>query len=204
VNLPSGPGYTTALGKIDLAGITSGRFGQVTEFTGDQTDKPGSGSLSGGITVINGNLTINNPMTFANAFSGSGAGLVIVYGDLTVNADVSYQSGNVNDTKKLASAGWLVLKNAGGAGGNVVINPAVTEFSGIVFAAESFTSGAGAQNLTVYGPIFTKQFNFGRTLADPNKGSETVIFDSRSVLNPPPGLSDVAKTLPNINMTTAF
>jgi len=202
LTVPSTPSYKTTLGRIDLAGIIAGKYGPVTHISGDTADIPGSGVLDGRIWVIDGNLTISNPATLTSLDGRSGGGLVVVRGDLFVNANVDYAAGPVVSLSNLASLGWVVVKNPAGLGGNVSISPTVTSFSGLVFAENTFDSGAGIVGLTVHGPILAKTFQFSRAATSATQGSESVIFDSRSNLNPPPGLADVAKSLPTIGMST--
>ncbi len=120
-----------------------------------------------------------------------------------VNANVTYQAGTAaSKLRNLSSVGWLVLKNAGGGGGNVTFGAGVTEFSGAILAEETVRTGStGGVDvpLTIYGPVVAKAFDFQRKYANAGHGSERVIFDSRAVLNPPPGLVDFAKSLPTIS-----
>jgi hypothetical protein len=135
-----------------------------------------------------------------------GSGLVVVKGNLTVNADVTYKPGAaVSALRNLASVGWLVLKRPDMTGGNVSISPSVQTFSGAVFAEEMFSSGTtgnGDVSLAVYGPVVSRKFSFERNFAAPEQGSEYVIYDSRAVLNPPPGLGDFVRTLPRFKLGT--
>jgi hypothetical protein len=204
VNAPaSASGYANLLGQIPVDRIVKGLHGPVTIFSGDQTDLPGSGVLGGRVFVVEGNLTIANPMTFSAGAGGqSGAGLILVKGDLYIKADVTYMPVSTPTLSAIPSVGWIVL-GSNGVGGNVDIDPSVTTFSGIVFAEQTFGSGtSGGQDvpLTVYGPVVAKAFDFERTFAGPLQGSEQILYDARSLLNPPPGLGDVTKALPRFEL----
>lgn len=204
VNAPTGASnYASVLGHIPVDRIVKGLHGPVTSYAGDQTDLPGSGVLGGRIFVIEGDLTISNPVVFSVGVGGqSGAGLVIVKGDLYVKADVTYAPVSTPTLSAIPSIGWIVI-GANGMGGNVHIDPSVTAFSGIVFAEQLFDSGTnGAQDLplTVYGPVVAKRFALQRTFTGPSQGSEQILYDARSVLNPPPGLGDIAKALPHFQL----
>lgn len=195
--------YTTVLGRIPLDRIEMGAYGPVTVLNGDQTDIPGSGVLGGRITIINGTLSITNPMVFSAGVGGqSGSGLVIVKGDMKVSANISYAPVSTQTLSALPSIAWLVL-GTNGSGGSLYIDPGVTTFSGLVFAEQQFDSGTtGGVDvpLTVFGPVVAKQFALRRTFADPSQGSEQFIYDARSLLNPPPGLADVVKALPHFQL----
>ncbi len=196
--------YATALGRLDIAGIEKGAYGPVTKLTGSQTDVVTSGVLGKRVWFVDGDLTLGQggAATFANGSAGDGAGLVVVRGgNLTIMGNLSYGAGVVTNLKNLASIGFLVLKS-GGVGGDVIVDPGVTTLAGAYFAEGSFTSGASMNPLTVYGPVVAKSFSFGRTFKDLTRGSEYVIYDSRTVLNPPPGLADVAKSLPAFSLGT--
>ncbi len=203
IDVPKSAGnYATANGRIDLPGILGGAYGPVTTLNGNQTDVPGSGILGGRVWVINGNLTLNSAAEFQAAAAGKGSGLIVVRGDLNVNANMTYQAGaSVAKLRNLASVGWLVIKNSGGTGGNVTFAPAVTDFAGAILSEETVrtgTTGGVDVPLTIYGPVVAKAFNFERKYANVAQGSERVVFDSRAILNPPPGLADFAKSLPVI------
>lgn len=201
--VPAGPSYATTLGRIDVAGILAGKYGPVTHLIGNQRDLPGSGVLGGRVWVVDGNLTVSSPATLGALDGQDGAGLVLVRGDLHINADVSYAASvPLSKLQSLPSLGWVVLKDASGNGGHVIVDGAVTELAGLVYAEAGFDSGSSADPLTVHGPVISKSFSLGRTYLSPTQGSETVVFDSRSLLNPPPGLADVAKALPSVEPTT--
>ncbi|TAL20391.1 hypothetical protein EPN90_01135 [Patescibacteria group bacterium] len=200
VNAPAAAtGYSTSLGRIDLAGILAGRYGPtVANVT------LSSGSLDGKVYVFDGDLAINAPLTFNSAGgSSSGGGLIVVRGNLNINADVAYESSaTVTKLKNLASVGWLVLRRPDGTGGRITLSGDVTKIAGAFFAETSFRTGPSANSLTVFGPVIAKDFVFDRTFIDPSRGSEQVVYDARTILNPPPGLADFAKALPTISLGT--
>ena len=117
----------TILGSVDLGGILGERYGPVTTIPGNTVDLSTQffnthQPLNGTIVRVTGNATINSTTTIDNAIDDtnpSGAGLVIVDGDLFINAPVVYSQELVqNSLRRLASIGWLVK-------GNVYIAPGV-------------------------------------------------------------------------------
>ena len=163
--------------------------------------------------------TINDPITFYNDTVGSGgvfngSGTIIIDGDLVINKNIVYAPVNEKNIvgKKLASVVWIV-------NGDVKVDPQVSSLAGtfivlgrrtpicssVVSSSEDlfvhcgiFSTGNSASKLTVYGSAFARQFRFERTyfdvyLKDP---AENFIIDGRLQLNPPPGMSDIAKGLP--------
>ena len=61
------------------------------------------------------------------------------------------------------------------------------------------SSDTACNPLTIEGLLFARQFNFARSgaLETIDVPAERVIFDQRLFLNPPPGLEDLTKALPN-------
>jgi hypothetical protein len=61
------------------------------------------------------------------------------------------------------------------------------------------SSETACNPLTIEGLLFARQFNFARSgaLETIDVPAERVIFDQRLFLNPPPGLEDLTKALPN-------
>ncbi len=184
--------YTNIFGKIDLDGILAGKYGTVQTITSD-AEIPDL--LGGKIYFIDGDLTINTAKVFNNgANSLSGAGLIIVQGNLNINEPISYQNGGVNNLKNLASVGWLVL-------GNVNIGPAVENVVGAFYAEGEVKTGTTNDRrtdvpLTVRGLILAKKFTFERLWRSAERGSEQVIYDGRALANTPPGMADLVKALP--------
>jgi hypothetical protein len=135
-------------------------------------------------------------------FSG-GATTFVVYGDLNINRNVTYDNTAISDFKDLPSVAYIVF-------GDVNISPEVTEVAGnfIVLGADGVNCpdiGCGIINtgsgnkfpLTVNGIMMARKFNMQRAYASVlREPSEKVIYDGRLLVNPPPGLADFAKGLP--------
>lgn len=148
LNLPSatataGPSdediYNFKLGRFDFKGLAtptpasiaagtpknSYNFEVVEDFP---TITGGSVSLAEKVYVVNtpavtGSYTIADVLTINNGEVGvSGAGTIIVRGDLIVKSDIKYQTGSVA-RKQLASAVWFVL-------GDVKVAANVKEMAG--------------------------------------------------------------------------
>lgn len=206
-SLPSGPGYELptsernyvgSFGILDVNGILGGKYGQL------QSASALPATLQGNIYHYTSNLTLNSPIEFQNgAGTVRGNGLVIVEGaDLIINANMSYQDQNVSDLKNLASIGWIVLES-GGTGGNIIINGDVTELVGAYFAENSISTGLSGEQLTMTGMMVAESFSFERDFSSRTSGSEKVDFDARVILNPPPGMTDVTRSLPGFQSIPA-
>lgn len=188
--------YVGSFGAVDVNGILNGKYGALQQ--------PGSlpDQLDGKIYYFPSGLTINAPIEFKNSSGAARAnGLVIVEGDLIIDADLSYEDRNESDLKNLASVGWIVLKKSG-AGGNVYIGGTVNRAVGAFFAEETVDTGGGTTPLEATGVFVAKNFEFKRQYASRTEGSERVIFDARVILNPPPGLSDATRSLPGFVSTS--
>ncbi len=184
--------FVGSFGSIDVNGVLNGKYGTLMT--------PGNvpNQLAGGIYYFPSGLTISSPLTFLNANGIARAnGLVIVKGDLTINADLAYQDRNESDLKNLASVGWIVLKNdSGSGGGNVNISGAVHNIVGAFFAEDTISTGNGTSQLEATGVFVARNFNLQRQFSSRTAGAEKVTFDARVILNPPPGLSDATRSLP--------
>lgn len=217
--LPVGSsGYISTLGRLDIAGILSGRFGQVVNIN----------AMSQFPTTLNGKVyvytdlnctlpvvlgSIATPTVFANT-SGSafkGSGLLVINGcDLKISGNLSYQSGGVSQyLKNLASLGIIVLSKyqVDGTyikGGNLFVDAPVSQIVGTIFAEKSIHTGTTGNRLTdvqlkAYGALISKQIFLERKYSSPTESAEMVEFDGRSVLNPPPGFQDIGKSLPTLS-----
>lgn len=193
--------YTNILGRLDLGGIRAGRYGPVVPITA-LTDIP---SLLGGKIYLyegGGTLTSASVVSWANGVgSVSGAGTIVIVGDLALNRDQIYDAAAVSNFKNLASVGWLVLDDGSETRGNITIDSAVRNLVGVFYAEGSVRTGAGANPLAVYGAMIARSFTLERTGIDPAIGSEEIIYDGRAGINPPPGLGDITKNLPEIRST---
>jgi hypothetical protein len=201
LTLPSaGTGYRGSLGVIDVVGIENGRYGPV-QVIADGSALPED--LGGRIYLYTGAGALTLPAkTFQNGTgpTGRGNGLLFVKGsNLRIVGDLVYSSPEVQGyLRNLASFGVIVTADAGGTGGNIVIDPSVRTLSGAFFAERSIRTGASTLPLTVFGLMASRELVFDRTGGTAAIASETVIFDGRAVANPPPGMQDIGKSLPTV------
>jgi hypothetical protein len=139
----------------------------------------------------------------------SGAGTIVINGDLNISSDITYATNPTLDTKieNLASVAWIVK-------GDVIIASGVKEIAGnfIVLGNGTacvpnnntanhcgafFTGGEdAAKQLTVNGLVMARKFVLQRKYVRTGEPSEKFVFDGRSIVNPPPGLGDLIKGLP--------
>lgn len=173
--------------------------------------------LAGKIYYHKGDLTISNNFDFLNGSGfASGAGTIIIDGNLIVAADnITYDNSNsLTKFRNLASVAWIVR-------GDLLIQGNVNQLAGnfIIIGdgendcdPDSEVPGCGqiyscynlanCQNrLTVLGLMMARKFYLDREFPpeDPlkgQKGSEVIIYDGRLLANIPPGLGDLAKSLP--------
>ncbi len=184
-------GYSGSFGSIDVDGILNGKYGAL------KTPAQPPDQLGGGIYYYPSGLTVSAPIVFKNSAGVARAnGLVVVKGDLHIDADLEYQDRNESDLKNLASVGWIVLKDAGGSGGNVYVSGTVRKLVGAFYAENGIDTGEGTTQLEAAGAFVARNFSFKRQYASRTSGSERVTFDARLILNPPPGLSDAGRSLP--------
>ncbi|HNS34337.1 MAG TPA: hypothetical protein PKG83_03940 [bacterium] len=178
--------------------------------------------LAGKVYYRDGDLTVSN-LTFNNALQEGekGNGVVVVNGDLLINGNINYGTGSIMSPKQLASVAWLVK-------GDVIVDPLVSKIAGamIILGQEAgasclyeggatcdspvdypeyvqnhygiFFSGASNNPLTVIGLVVARAFDFDRTYADLQIGSEQIIYDGRLSANPPPGMEGFVEGLPVI------
>lgn len=212
IDLPIGPGgYVSTLGRLDVNGVLNGRYGEVETITSQsQMDNP----LNGKVYVYEcgaGDFTLSS-RTFLNA-SGTdtrGSGLLVIKGcNLNVTGDLAYQGTGVTQyLRNLASFGILVLAQYSGStyvsGGNISIDPSVTQIVGTMYAERSIATGSTGdrdtdQQLEVYGALVSREILLERRWSRPDEAAEVIEFDGRGVVNPPPGYQDIAKSLPTVS-----
>lgn len=138
---PFGP---NVLSRLDIDSLITAdpvtskdRFGYIvnTYAGGDLSD----GSLLGMAPVLNnqvyhvtGDATIDHPMVITKGDIGtntSGNGVIIIDGDLEINAPVTYDSTALGDITEMPSLAVIVR-------GNIYINSLVGEFAGVVVAID--------------------------------------------------------------------
>ena len=66
----------------------------------------------------------------------------------------------------------------------------------------TFSTGAGPQQLTIFGAVIAKQLQLQRTASAGGGASERVVADGRVLLNTPPGFVDILSTLPTWQFRT--
>jgi hypothetical protein len=220
-------GYVSNIGKVDVAGIVAGRYGVVTSIA---TDASLPTSLNGGIYLYdrdaqggtcpssgpNGASTAFqvNAKTFNNATqaTGRGNGLLIVKGcDIVIAGNLAYQAAGVSTyLRNLASIGVIDLsKYVSGVptyGGNIYINSGVTSIVGLYFAERSIHTGSTGGTFTdvqlnVSGALVSHDIKLERRYGSQSAAAENITFDARSIVNPPPGMQDVTKSLPTVRDT---
>ncbi len=164
-----------------------------------------SAELGGQVYYVKGNLTVDQPAQFLNAAaaSGSGAGLFVVDGNLTIQSDITYQAAPISGSaiRTLASAGWLVRGNVTVAGG---VGQIVGAFyvAGTSSGGGSFNSGSSPTQLNVFGAVIAKQLLLNRTYSAAGQPSERVVADGRILLNTPPGFANILQSLPTWQFRT--
>jgi hypothetical protein len=220
ISLPAnGTGYASSLGRLDVAGILSGRYGTVKTITSESGIE--TSPLGGKVYVYDGTSGCPSggsftlpAKTFYNATgqSGRGNGILVIKGcDLNITGNISYDVSGIGAgqyLRNLASFGVLVLaKYQSGSylsGGNITIAPGVTNLVGTIYAERTISTGSNGSPrldvpLQVYGAFVARQVNLQRQASTPSTPAESVVFDGRSVVNPPPGYQDVTKSLPSVS-----
>lgn len=203
--------YTNILGRLDLGGLITKVNGNLNKYGQeivdiDQATDIGypNGILGDKIYYKNGNLNINDEMSFKNG-SGyeSGAGTVVVDGDLYIYADIYYNNQPlIQRLINLASLAWIVK-------GNIYISSDVQRLAGVFMALgqegcvgpvcgliDTAAFALPDKPLEVSGLMIARQFAFSRQYLSPSKGAERIIYDGRILANIPPGLEDFAPALP--------
>ena len=206
IALPTqGTQYQGTLGSLDMNGILNGRYGTVIPIVSDAGIPA---VLDGKVYYSSGNLTLN-AKTFSNggaqnsghAVTERGNGLLVVTGTLTINGNIGYQTQSLpTSIRNLSSFGVIVKKDALGVGGDIRIAPGVTSISGAYFAENKIYTGtnspAADSPLQVFGIMAAKQFSLQRVYPSSTVAAEQFIQDGRAVANPPPGMTELSKTLP--------
>jgi hypothetical protein len=218
-DLPStGNGYVSNLGRLDVAGILAGRYGQVVNIA-DGNGVPAL--LDGKVYVYDRDLQggacpsgedfVLDARVFQNAAGevGRGNGLLVVKGcNIRLTGNLGYQAAGVDQyLRNLASFGVLALtKYVGGvatSGGMVFVDPGVTQIVGLYFSEHAFSSGSTGATFTdvplkIYGAVVSNDIRLERRFSSPTEPAEDIVFDGRGVVNPPPGTQDITKSLPTV------
>ena len=229
--------YTNALGKIDIDGLIpsdteppyrniENKYGSLVDaYEGDTSaesieNSPGytwgeeGARLNGKIYYIQGDLTVNNDLTFNIGTEPdfiNGTGTIIVDGDLSIEANTYYEQEGitlVDKIIKLPVVAWLVR-------GDVNILGSVEKTVGVYISVDDelgdggiIRTGESNELLEVSGAMIAKRFEFQRTgfydLEKPEEKftniqpAEKIINDGRAGANTPPGLQDFSLAFPVI------
>lgn len=221
LNIPDeSNGYKNELGRLDFEKLETDT-GDGKNVYGDSLDTLSSLAELGSEYTMNGQVLVlgsaNNPgtfsldqaVTFKNATASpstganyNGAGVIIVYGDLNINANTFYESSQIQDVQNLASVAWIVH-------GNVTIGENVASTAGAYFVLQHNGAAAGGRFITrpatnqqfiLSGLVMAHDFDLQRTyqgtLGTPAP-AELFRYDGRILINTPPGLRDYTSTLPH-------
>jgi hypothetical protein len=200
--------YRTTLGVVDFENLLDGEEIVNNSETYNLADAMVLKSKVYHFTSPNG-LTIDKPIAFHNdrdkGFDYSGAGTIIIEGDLRINKDMNYESAPVTrQIENLASVVWIVK-------GDVIIAPSVTKLVGLFVVlgkdgvacpndhCGQFKTGNDTGNptqLIVSGAIIARKIVFERTYKVSSRPAEQIIYDGRAAVNVPIGLEDIGKGLP--------
>ncbi|HTM68435.1 MAG TPA: hypothetical protein VL426_03990 [Candidatus Binatia bacterium] len=195
--------YSSVLGRLDVAGLRNGKYGAVTTIGGAALDSYLDTALEGRIIRVAGDAAVS-AHTILNG-SARGAGTVFIDGgNLTIQGDLQYSGASVpTSLDQLASLGWIVVPDSGGAKGNVYVKGTVTTIVGTFYVggSDGFYSVAPPDSdspapLTLYGMMIAREFHLSRSYKSLTQGSERFIYDGRAVVDPPPGFGDLTRALP--------
>lgn len=210
----TGEFYYNQLGFLDVQGIENGDFSPTTSLN---QNVGGSLQLNGYSFIRNGDMNVTSPLVFqiANG-STSGAGTILVKGDLYINSDITYENNTITNLVNLPSASFIVL-------GDVIVDTSVTNIDANFFVLgngnncpanlETASAGCGrfstgdtdASSLTINGMVMAKQFNLQRDYTDAiNTPAELFNFDGRLLANPSPGFADFSTNFPKYEENVPF
>ena len=223
LNLPSmGTGYRSELGRLELEKLTTQVIGSenvygdtVTTLSNDLTELTNNTFLNGGVYVVgdgSSTYTLSHEVLFKNEVSlrttgehFDGSGIIVVKGNLNIDANILYESFDPNtlvDSKNIASVAWIVL-------GDVTMKKNVDHVVGAFYVLGNehgstgvfTTEAAYKKQFVLYGLVMAREFLLQRTYLGSDsiyEPAELFYYDSRVLLNTPPGLRDFTSTLPTI------
>ncbi|OGY87698.1 MAG: hypothetical protein A2233_02000 [Candidatus Kerfeldbacteria bacterium RIFOXYA2_FULL_38_24] len=219
LNIPdSNNQYRSTLGRLDLDKLTTvvadqkNVFGDKVQNINSLNDLAPTDPLNGRVLVLGDKnnpqtYQISSAFTFLNGYalpvSGTnynGAGVIVVYGDLEINANAFYEESNLLDIENLASVAWVVF-------GNVTIGENVVNTVGAYFVLPDqnghggsfITQPVSSAQFVLSGLVMAHDFNLQRTfqgVLGGNEPAELFRYDARILMNTPPGLKDYTSTLP--------
>lgn len=223
--------YQNALGKLDYKGLITvarqnglvnyNKYNSIIEELSANFDSPFASALQNKVYLIKQDVTIANNDLVVRAGSvsnQSGAGLIIVEGDLRISHNIRYEAlgTSVQNLRQIPSLVWVVkgdvLIDAGVqevAGTFIVLGKdTIPDCSGSVPSCGQFKSVSGldavsqnAYSLKIYGNVLAKKFVLARTKVNVATGdsAEQFINDGRLQSNPPFGLTDLSRVIPRFS-----
>jgi hypothetical protein len=204
--------YSTVLGRIDVAGLRSGKYGTVVNLpdgsdVGQAINDLG-GHLAGKVLRVTGDAVMSAAVVYNDAANGSGT-VFVDGGNLTINGNVNYEASPSATLRGLASLGFIVIDTSPTTSkGAIYIDRNVTSLVGAFYAegqdgiwsvAPPFS--ASNNQLSVHGLMMAYQFHFNRSYKSMTEGAERITYDGRAIANPPPGFGDIGKALPRFTDT---
>lgn len=176
--------YSNTLGKLDYDGlITDALSGAVQD--GDNKygspiiyniGNPFSVAMNNTVFYYPGNKTFTGGQFLSASGNNSGAGIIVVNGNLSITGDITYSGATVTTIRQMPSAVWIVR-------GDVTIDPAVRNVAGTFIIVGDGTpstcpvlsdtnsngcgrlntgSGSNDAQLLFKGAILARQFNLQR------------------------------------------
>lgn len=213
-NLPkSTTSAISILGKVDYNWMTShvsSGYGPLSSGSGpvktstNNAFAPNSNyNLNGHVIYVNDDLNIDSHMNFIRTAGQNGSGLIVVSGNLTIDANITYDTATtLANMKELPSVGFYVK-------GDITISANVTQVAGSYYAEGKIISQAKSgeldDQLQVSGLMIASEFQFNRRFKgtiDHPQPAELITYDGRVQLNPPPGFRDLSKALPKVKEST--
>jgi hypothetical protein len=176
---------TNNFGTVSLNGVTIGN-----KSVDEISDIP---ALNGNqnIRAIKGDLTVMCPQFGTQVFALTGVTTVIVEGNIRINCNTAYPSGDTT-----SSIAWIAK------GGNIIVDASVTNIAGVYVAIPTTTGDTTTTGPTntilkidgsLYGnanPLFTTRLYARGTSAYDILTTGTIItYSNRALVNPPPLLS---------------
>jgi hypothetical protein len=211
--------YSSELGSLELDKLKTIVSGSENVYGDEVVTFPsfatlsGDESLDGKVIVIDDGVstsyTISDAITFLNgtALGEDGSGVIIVEGDLRIDANTFYNNTALSDIKNLASVAWIVR-------GDLTFGENVSRASGSFFVigdeaiGDNLSDGmittlpADSSIFVTYGLMMARGFSFQRTYQGVfgiDEPAEAIYYDGRILSNTPPGLRDFASVLPIIS-----
>ncbi|MFA6537641.1 MAG: hypothetical protein WCT18_04585 [Patescibacteria group bacterium] len=195
--------YQSSFGQLDIKGILAGQYGEVVSIMSDSQLPE---VLAGNVYYSENDFYLFEKNFAKTSGKPKASGTLVVKGDLYIEGNINVDQTAVSSFFGAPNFGIMVLKNDDGSGGNVYIKNDVTHIFANIYAEKAIFTGTSGDpktevQLTVSGLLVAGQFNFERDYADieTKESAEKIIYDGRVILNPPPGFTDLVKSLPVLN-----